>query len=155
MPAAAFAQDHTGLGIGIGVYDRLAASFEIIFQVNDSRVHLGFSSGPPGTEGIHIEDAPGGDLTDIGHGSVTTTGDIGYSRFLTKRFNMGLTFSIGARNYYTNYINDVGEKGFYFYSKRLTAGGGVHAGFFVSKMLELYIGYSSLRQAGGGLRVTF
>ncbi|KAA2243431.1 hypothetical protein F0L74_13110 [Chitinophaga agrisoli] len=149
-PAALNAQNV--MGVGLGVHNHETGTLELTFQSDKGRVHLAYTVGPLRMRGIYREPVLEDGYTETSHGYLTSTVDIGYSRFFTDRFNIELCLSLGSRTHYSNYVNDYGEKYYYDYNGRFTAGGGIYLGFFLTKRLELYAGYSSLRDGGGGIR---
>jgi len=143
-------------GFSVGYHSVAAGEIDVTLRYNEHRFHLGCTLGWSSP----YEDRVPNLVTDSRvrvdkTGYYLGTGDIGYSRFLNKRFNIKIDLSLGAKTHYTNYSEE-GSDGrihySYIHSKRFVAGGGIYLGYSITKLIEVYGGYSSLREAGGGIR---
>ncbi len=149
-PATLYAQ--YAIGFGIGAHNRETGTIELTVQAKKGRVHLAYTAGPLRMRGLYKQPVFDDGYNENSHGNITSTVDIGYSRFFTSRINVEFCLSMGTRTHYSNYVNDYGENYYYYYNGHFAAGGGMYLGFFLTKHLELYAGYSTLRDGGGGIR---
>lgn len=159
--ASQLAQDNDGpWGLGVGYYGTGVAEVDFSIRFEEHRFHLGATAGWSGP----YEDRVPNLVINDSRVQVDKTGyflktvDIGYSRFLTKRINIKMDLSLGSKMHYTNY-SEQGEDERYYYSyihsNRFVAGGGIYVGYCIISFIEVYAGYSSLREAGGGIRFNF
>lgn len=156
--ASLAAEDHgTPWGVGVGYYSAGVGEFEMSFRFAEHRLHLGMTAGWSGPYEDRVPDLVVNDsrVRVDKTGYFLRTGDIGYSRFLTERISIKMDLSLGSKTHYTNYSEE-GEEGrvhySYIHSNRFVAGGGIYLGYCITRLIEVYAGYSSLREAGGGIR---
>jgi hypothetical protein len=146
----------TPWGFGVGYHSAGVGEIELSLIFNEHRFHLGATigwSGPYEEEVPHLINDSRVRVDRTGY--FVRTGDIGYSRFITERMNIKVDLSLGSKIHYTNYSEE-GPEGrihySYIHSSRFVAGGGIYFGYCFNRIIELYAGYSSLREAGGGIR---
>jgi len=144
-------------GFSLGVHSAGVAEIDASVRWQEHRLHLGLTVGWSSPYEDRVSELITNDsrvrLDKTGY--FLRTGDIGYSRFLTERINIKMDLSIGSKTHFTNYSEE-GEDGrvyySYIHSNRFVIGGGIYFGYCITRLIEVYAGYSSLREAGGGIR---
>lgn len=147
----------TPWGFSLGCHSAGVGEIDAHVRWKEHRFHLGLTAGWSGPYQDRVTEL----ITNDSRVRIDKTGyslrtyDIGYSRFLTERINIKMDLSIGSKTHYTNYSEE-GEEGrihySYVHSNRFVIGGGIYLGYCITRLIEVYAGYSSLREAGGGIR---
>lgn len=135
-----------------------AMNLEMLYLKDGNNFKVGFSLQFSDTRGKQVDEQLSNyGRTVDGIGEYFVTVDFGYGKTIKQRIQLDGELSVGALNYYTNYIDNRFNGGGYHMitNKEVAFGVGLTAGYLVREDWCVYTGFNTVRKLQFGVRWLF
>lgn len=146
------------LGVSFSYSTGKALALDLFYGKHNNRFHLGYGHQFNGQKKKVVRERESNyGLTKIEDGDFFWLIDLGYSRIIADKLTIHPEVSIGGKNYFTSYKDDrFSDNGYSLINNSETQIGiGVNFGYFISKNIEPFIGYHTIKKMNFGLRFSF
>jgi len=133
-------------------------NFEIIYGIHTSNFKVGMTFRPGNPRGKAVsEQLPNYGLTTDGSGNYFFSFDVGYGKIIKNRFLIDGELSFGGTYYFTNYIDRrfTGDGYHIITSSDTGIGVGLNAGYLITKNINVFTGFNTIRKFQLGARLFF